>query len=103
MSEASHNTQDQLKPDPWKRIAEDSSNGTALLQFVIKTNNAEESARIATRIAQFINNHDRSDPVYNTQLTIRSWRLEVQLAATYGRLSESQRKVMNQIESLATN
>lgn len=76
----------------WSVVAS-GDNGIDLLHFVIKVDNFNEAAQLSVRVAGLIMQYERPDDVFNTQVTLRDWRVEVQLAlpkGTWGTLAQQE-------------
>lgn len=67
----------------WSIIAT-GDNGFDLLQFIIKVTDFDDATQVSTKIASLIQQYERTDDVFNTQITLRGWRVEVQLALPTG-------------------
>jgi len=84
--------QTRSKKPGWTVIAE-GDNGIDLLQFVIKVADFDEATQLGAKIAALIAKYKRPDAVYDTQVTLRDWRVEVQLAlpkGTWGTLAQQE-------------
>jgi len=63
----------------WNIISE-GDNGFDLLQFIIKVKDIRESSQTADTISLMLIKYERPDDVFNTQISLRDWRVEIQLA-----------------------
>lgn len=76
----------------WSVIAS-SDNGFDLLQFVITVADFDEATQVGTKVASLIQQYERIDDIFNTQITLRGWQVEVQLAlptATWGTVAQQE-------------
>jgi hypothetical protein len=69
--------------EEWSVVAS-GDNRIDLLQRVIDVADFSQAARIGTEIAALIQRYERSDHIYDTQVTLRGWRVEITLSAPEG-------------------
>lgn len=68
-------------------------NGFDLLQFIINAKDISESSQIAKTVSSMIMKYERPDDVFNTQISLRDWRVEIQLglpAGTWGTTAQQE-------------
>ncbi|MFZ2836371.1 MAG: hypothetical protein WAZ21_03550 [Candidatus Saccharimonadales bacterium] len=76
----------------WSIIAS-GDNGFDLLQFVINVADFNDATRVGAEITALIMQYERPDDVFNTQLTLRDWHVQVQIALpreTWGTLAQQE-------------
>lgn len=90
----SDNTIEQTRSEkPGWKVISSGDNGIDLLQFVIEVVDFDEATQLAAKIAALIMQYERPGDVYNTQVTLRDWHVQVQLAlpkGTWGTLAQEE-------------
>lgn len=72
------------KPDHRWSVIHSGDNGIELLQCVIDVADFTEAARMGAEIAAWIAPSGREDPVIFTQITLRGWRVEINISVPVG-------------------
>ena len=68
-------------------------NGFDILQFTINAKDMSESSQISDDISSMIMKYGRPDDVFNTQISLRDWRVEILLAlptSTWGTIAQQE-------------
>jgi len=84
----------------WKVVTA-GDNGIDLLQFHIEVGDLSEASRIVENITSMIMKYERPDNVFNTQLTLRDWAVQVQIALPVGTWgTKAQQELTDKISEL---
>jgi hypothetical protein len=86
------------EPDAIWPVIHSGDNGIELLQCVIDVADFNEAARVGADIAAWITPDGREDPVIFTQITLRGWRVEINITVPVGQWSSlPQQKLVSTI------